>query len=87
VPGCSISVGGAATPTSSAASVDAAFIMVMFAVFFGRLFQLQVIQTDDLRLRSPTTPCARCASRRRAATSSIATDASSPRRARRSACS
>jgi penicillin-binding protein 2 len=30
----------------------AAFIVLVFAVFFARLFQLQVIQTDDLRLRS-----------------------------------
>ncbi len=30
----------------------AAFILVVFAIFFGRFFQLQVIQTDDLRLRS-----------------------------------
>ncbi len=30
----------------------AAFILLVFAVFFARLFQLQVIQTDDLRLRS-----------------------------------
>lgn len=30
----------------------AAFIVLVFAVFFGRFFQLQVIQTDDLRLRS-----------------------------------
>jgi penicillin-binding protein 2 len=30
----------------------AAFILLVFSVFFARLFQLQVIQTDDLRLRS-----------------------------------
>ncbi len=30
----------------------AAFIALVFAVFFARLFQLQVIHTDDLRLRS-----------------------------------
>jgi penicillin-binding protein 2 len=30
----------------------AALIALVFAVFFGRLFQLQVIHTDDLRLRS-----------------------------------
>jgi len=30
----------------------AAFILAVFALFFGRLFQLQVIQTDDLRIRS-----------------------------------
>jgi penicillin-binding protein 2 len=30
----------------------AAFIVLVFLVFFGRLFQLQVIQSDDLRLRS-----------------------------------
>ena len=30
----------------------AAFMVLVFAVFFARLFQLQVIQTDDLRLRS-----------------------------------
>jgi len=30
----------------------AAGIVLVFGVFFGRLFQLQVIQTDDLRLRS-----------------------------------
>ena len=30
----------------------AAFIVFVFLIFFGRLFQLQVIQTDDLRMRS-----------------------------------
>jgi penicillin-binding protein 2 len=30
----------------------AAFILLVFSIFFGRFFQLQVIQTDDLRLRS-----------------------------------
>ena len=30
----------------------AAFIVLVFGVFFARLFQLQVIQTDDLRMRS-----------------------------------
>ena len=30
----------------------AALIVLVFAAFFARLFQLQVIQTDDLRLRS-----------------------------------
>ncbi len=30
----------------------AVFIVLVFCVFFARLFQLQVIQTDDLRLRS-----------------------------------
>ena len=28
------------------------FIALVFAIFFGRLFQLQLVQTDDLRLRS-----------------------------------
>ena len=30
----------------------AVFIILSFAVFFGRLFQLQLVQTEDLRQRS-----------------------------------
>jgi penicillin-binding protein 2 len=30
----------------------AVFVVLVFTLFFGRLFQLQLVQTDDLRLRS-----------------------------------
>ncbi|MGH7338098.1 MAG: hypothetical protein ACREI7_10990, partial [Myxococcota bacterium] len=44
--------GGSETEIQQRVPWIAAFILLVFCVFFARLFQLQVIQTDDLRLRS-----------------------------------
>jgi penicillin-binding protein 2 len=44
--------GGSETEIQQRVPWIAAFIVLVFLVFFARLFQLQVIQTDDLRLRS-----------------------------------
>ncbi|HKA16393.1 MAG TPA: penicillin-binding protein 2 [Myxococcota bacterium] len=44
--------GGSETDIQQRVPWIAAFILAVFALFFGRLFQLQVIQTDDLRMRS-----------------------------------
>ena len=44
--------GGSETDIQQRVPWIAAFIVLVFAVFFARLFQLQVIQSDDLRLRS-----------------------------------
>ena len=44
--------GGSETDIQQRVPWIAAFIVFVFLIFFGRLFQLQVIQTDDLRMRS-----------------------------------
>jgi penicillin-binding protein 2 len=44
--------GGSDTDIQQRVPWIAAFMLLVFGVFFVRLFQLQVIQTDDLRLRS-----------------------------------
>ena len=44
--------GGSDTDIQQRVPWIAAFIVLVFLIFAGRLFQLQVIQTDDLRLRS-----------------------------------
>ena len=44
--------GGSETDIQQRVPWIAAFIVLVFLLFAGRLFQLQVIQTDDLRLRS-----------------------------------
>jgi penicillin-binding protein 2 len=44
--------GGSDTDIQQRVPWIAAFIVFVFLIFFARLFQLQVIQTDDLRLRS-----------------------------------
>jgi penicillin-binding protein 2 len=44
--------GGSETDIQQRVPWIAAFIVLVFLVFFARLFQLQVIQTDDLRMRS-----------------------------------
>jgi len=44
--------GGSETDLQQRVPWLAAFILLVFALFFARFFQLQVIQTDDLRQRS-----------------------------------
>ncbi len=44
--------GGGETDIQQRVPWIAAFILLVFSIFFARLFQLQVIQTDDFRLRS-----------------------------------
>jgi penicillin-binding protein 2 len=44
--------GGGETDIQQRVPWIAAFILLVYGIFFVRLFQLQVIQTDDLRLRS-----------------------------------
>ncbi len=44
--------GGSETDIQQRVPWIAAFMLIVFGVFFARLFQLQVIQTDDFRLRS-----------------------------------
>ena len=43
--------GGSDTDIQQRVPWIAAFIVSVFLIFFARLFQLQVIQTDDLRMR------------------------------------
>jgi penicillin-binding protein 2 len=44
--------GGSDTDIQQRVPWIAAFILLVFGLFFARLFQLQVIQTDDFRMRS-----------------------------------
>ena len=80
-------LGGSDSTIADRIPLLAALIVLVFGVFLLRLFQLQFIQTDDLRRRSRAQLRAHaCASRRRAATSSTARAACSRRRAPPSAC-
>ena len=53
------------------------FAFALFAIVFFRLWFLQVLSGEDYVARRARTACARSASRRRGATSSTATTASS----------